>query len=79
MKYLLLLTFLALFTFTTGCRAPECQQMLQCCSALEELEGIGGACVMAKDTRDPTTCRAVVRNLEYMLVDRDQEIPQECK
>ena len=62
-----------------GCRAPECQQMQECCSHIEELDGLGGACAdLASNTRDPMTCRDVVRTIGYMLDDRDEIVPEAC-
>ncbi len=64
----------------SGCRAAECEQMLECCSQVEELDGLGGACAdLATDTRDPQTCRTVVRTIGYMLDEREDPRPESCQ
>ena len=76
---LLAIILISLAVTLGACRAPECQQMLDCCQQVDELDGIGGACHdLADDTRDPQTCRDVVRTLGYMLEDRDEPIPDAC-
>ena len=78
--FVLTLFIFALLLALTGCRAPECQQMKECCAAVEDLDGLGGACVdIASDTRDPQTCREVVRTIGYMLDDRDRSRPEACQ
>ena len=63
----------------TACRGSECRQMTECCEAVKDLDGLGGACVdLAKDTRDPQTCREIVRTIGYMLDDRDEPRPEAC-
>ncbi len=81
MKRLHLFPTILLFALvaTFGCRAPECEQMLQCCEAVADMEGMGTACLaLGEETRDPTTCRDVVRTIGYMLDDRDQTKPDAC-
>ncbi len=80
-RIFVLTVFASIFLLVlTGCRAPECQQMSECCSAVDDLDGVGGACVdIASDTRDPQTCREVVRTIGYMLDDRDRSLPEACK
>ncbi len=64
----------------TSCRAEECRTMQACCEAMSDVEGTGAACKgLADQTRDPTTCRSVVRTLRYMMEDRGQEIPEACQ
>ena len=54
--------------------------MAECCSKVEELDGLGAACAgLAGDTRDPMTCRDVVRTIGYMLEDRDEALPEACQ
>ena len=63
-----------------GCRAAECQQMLNCCETVEQLDGVGGACAgLAEDTRDPQTCNDVLRTIGYMLEERDESVPESCQ
>ena len=76
----LLIAIVGLVVALSACRAPECQQMLECCAEVEELDGVGGACHdIAEDTRDPQTCRDVVRTIGYMLEDRDASMPEPCR
>ena len=64
----------------TGCRAAECQQMLDCCEKVDQFDGVGGACSgLADDTRDPQTCNDVLRTIGYMLKDRDEPVPEVCQ
>lgn len=54
--------------------------MLECCDAVEDLEGTGGACAdLAQDTRDPQTCREILRTIGYMLEERDEPMPESCQ
>lgn len=63
-----------------GCRPPECQQMSRCCEELSDLEALGATCHSeGADTRDPTTCRDVLRTIGYMLQDRGEAIPPACR
>ena len=63
----------------TACRSSECRQMTACCDAVRDLDGLGGACVdLAQETRDPQTCREIVRTIGYMLDDRDEPRPEAC-
>lgn len=72
--------WIVLLIATSACRAPECQQMADCCSVVEEMDGVGAACgELASDTRDPLTCRDVVRTISYMLEDSEQPVPQSCR
>ena len=74
-----LISLALLVVASFGCRAPECKQMLECCEAVEDLDGVGGACgELAADTRDPMTCRNIVRTVRYMLEDNDQPLPDVC-
>lgn len=76
---LALLTVVGLFLMT-GCRAAECRQMSQCCSAVQNMDGVGPACKgLADGTKDPTTCRAVLRTIGYMLEDQDEPLPDSCR
>ncbi len=71
---------IALLLALGGCRSPECQQMIDCCEQVEDLDGVGGACAgLATDTRDSQTCRDVVRTIGYMLDDRDASVPEACQ
>lgn len=73
------LIVLLLLMALAGCRAAECKQMLDCCEQVEDLEGLGGGCAdLAEGTRDPQTCRDVLRTVGYMLEDRDDSIPEAC-
>lgn len=78
---ILIAAALILSTVATGCRAQECQQMQRCCQALADLEGVGQSCdELAKQTKDPTTCRAVLRTLTYLVEDSGQdELPEQCR
>lgn len=71
----------ALTLLFAGCRAPECQQMIDCCEAAEEdLEDLGDACGdLAEETRDPQTCRDVVRTLGYMYEESERSLPAVCE
>jgi hypothetical protein len=54
--------------------------MTQCCTALSDSEWTGPACLsLADQTRDPTTCRSVLRTLRFNLEDRGEEIPGPCQ
>lgn len=79
--YLFILTALFMTTLATGCRAKECQQMQKCCDALSGMEGLGNTCgELAKQTKDPTTCRTVLRTLTYLVEEQGQtEIPAQCR
>lgn len=79
-----LLTFsmivIAVAVVLASCRAAECQQMDDCCAAVDDLDGLGAACAeLAGDTRDPMTCSDVVRTIGYMLEDRDETVPPSCR
>lgn len=64
----------------SSCRAKECRQMLACCEATRDIDGIGAACAgLAKETRDPTTCRTVIRTIGYHLDNKDVPLPQACQ
>lgn len=79
--YLFITAALLLITFATGCRARECQQMQKCCDVLAEYDGVGDTCgELAKQTKDPTTCRAVLRTLTYIVEDQGEvELPAQCR
>jgi hypothetical protein len=83
MKSKILMTMLIAVSFlmgATGCRAAECREMLRCCEAAAEVEGVGHTCgKMASGVRDPTTCRTILRTMRYMLEDRGEAVPAECK
>lgn len=83
MRQFLLLPAFALLSLSVtigGCRAAECQQMMQCCEQVEDVDGLGGACAgLADDTRDPQTCNDVIRTIGYMLEDRGEPLPDACR
>jgi hypothetical protein len=63
-----------------GCRAEECQKMLRCCDEVRGEEGVGAACgEMAEQVKDPTTCRSVVRAVNAMFEERDEQAPAACQ
>jgi hypothetical protein len=78
---LFVICFLALtLAFLAGCRARECQQMLRCCEVVKDHEGIGGACgELAQGVKDPNTCRTILRTIDVVFEERDEELPQACK
>lgn len=64
----------------TGCKAKECQKMLRCCEAIKDHEGVGGACgEMAQGVKDPDTCRTILRTVEAMFEEREEELPKACQ
>ncbi len=70
----------ALACALSGCKATECEQMLECCAASEGAPGVGKWCgEFTQQTRDPDTCRSVLRTLEMMYEDRKKELPPVCK
>ena len=72
----LLLTLLAL----GGCKAEECQQMTECCAAVADVPGVGSSCgELAQQTRDPDTCRTILRTVRYMYEDRSGQPPKVCQ
>lgn len=78
--FTLLILLLASLVFLSGCRAPECQQMMSCCEAIRDVDGVGPACGgLAEGTRDPTTCRDVVRTISYLFEDSGEELPEACR
>lgn len=82
-RILLLASFVAAAsTLGFACKPSECRQMQSCCDALQDqddADDIRGACSLGDDTRDPTTCRDVTRNIEYLLEDREMSIPESCQ
>ena len=63
-----------------GCKASECERMLECCGAVGDGPGVGKWCgEFTQQTRDPDTCRSVLRTLEMMYEDRKKELPPVCK
>lgn len=64
-----------------GCKASECQQMMQCCDAVKGMDGVGKrACgSLAEATKDPNTCREIIKTVRYMAEDRKKPIPAACK
>lgn len=63
-----------------GCKAEECQQMTECCAAVADVPGVGSSCgELAEQTRDPDTCRTILRTVRYMYEDRDGDPPPACR
>lgn len=63
-----------------GCKAEECRKMTRCCEAIEDHEGVGSACgELAQDVKDPDTCRTILRTVEAMFDDREEELPKACQ
>ncbi|MFU8805068.1 MAG: hypothetical protein ACNA8W_14740 [Bradymonadaceae bacterium] len=78
-KFLLIFVTVALVLLTVGCKERECREMMRCCEAAAEIDGVGHTCgPMAANVRDPTTCRTIMRTLRYMLEDKGRPVPQEC-
>lgn len=74
------IVLLVAVVLSTGCRAPECQQMIDCCDQIEDIDDLDGACMgLADDSRDPQTCRDVLRTIGYMLEDRGEPLPDACR
>lgn len=66
--------------FLSGCRAEECQKMSRCCDAIQDHEGVGGACgELAEGVKDPDTCRTILRTVDAMFEQRDEALPQACQ
>lgn len=81
-KYVFLSAFLLAGAMaTTGCKASECQQMMQCCHAVKDMKGVGKrACgPLAEATKDPNTCREIIKTIGYMAKDRKKPIPAACQ
>lgn len=63
-----------------GCKSEECQQMTECCAAVADVPGVGSSCgELAEQTRDPETCRTILRTVRYMYEDRDGDAPAVCQ
>jgi uncharacterized protein with PQ loop repeat len=73
--------FMALtLALLSGCRVEECQKMARCCNAIEEHEGVGGACGgIAEGLKDPDSCRSVLRAVDAMFEQRDEDLPAACQ
>ncbi len=71
---------IALTLLSAGCQPSECAQMMSCCEAVKDLEGLGSACgPLAAQTRDLNTCRDIKLTVRYMLEDRKKTIPEICQ
>jgi hypothetical protein len=63
----------------SGCKAEECQQMIECCAAVSDVPGVGSSCgELAEQTRDPDTCRTILKTVRYMYEERTEEPPEIC-
>lgn len=70
----------ASFLLFAGCKADECQQMTECCAAVADVPGVGSACgELADQTRDPDTCRTILKTVRYMYEDRSGDAPPVCR
>ena len=79
-RWLALAVLFAGAASAVGCKASECERMSECCAAVEGAEGVGRSCgEFAKQTKDPDTCRSVLRTMEMMYEDRGTELPRACK
>lgn len=77
--FIIAVTIVCVFA-SVGCEPTECQQMNECCEAVEDLDGTGSACIdLTEDTTDVETCREVVRTVGFMLDERDKPTPEACQ
>jgi len=73
------LFLLASLLILPGCQDPVCRTMHACCAASKDLQGMGDACGdLAKDVRDPDTCRTIVETIQQMYVNHGKKAPPEC-
>lgn len=63
-----------------GCKAEECRKMTRCCEVIKDEEGVGSSCgELAQGVKDPDTCRTILRTVEAMYEDREEELPKACQ
>ncbi|WP_168210392.1 hypothetical protein [Persicimonas caeni] len=54
--------------------------MSRCCEAIKDEEGVGSACgEIAQGVKDPDTCRTILRTVEAMYEDREEDLPKACQ
>lgn len=71
---------LLLAASSAGCKAADCDQMIQCCQSVKDMDGLGSACgPLAEGTSDPNTCRSVTMTVRLMLEKRGKDIPLACQ
>lgn len=75
MRHFILVLFVGL---ASGCESPQCKTLQACCAASSEIEGLGGACNLAKNVHDDEKCGEIVETLQYMYTSRKQPIPNAC-
>lgn len=70
---------IALTVMTSGCRSKECARMMNCCQAIEEVDGVGNACgSRASSVEDPKTCKTILETVGHMFEEKDAELPGAC-
>jgi hypothetical protein len=80
MIHRIVLLSLLILTLASGCRASDCEQMMQCCRSVKGLDGLGSACgSLAEGASDPNTCRSVTMTVRLMLERKQQPVPAVCQ
>ncbi|MGM0557447.1 MAG: hypothetical protein ACQEVA_13775 [Myxococcota bacterium] len=53
--------------------------MTECCAAVADAPGVGSSCgELAQQTRDPDTCRMILKTVRYMYEERSEQAPEVC-
>lgn len=65
--------------FSVGCGSPECERLLRCCEASQDLPGMGGACGMARDVTDPGKCQSITDTIRTMYERQEVPVPAVCE
>ena len=64
----------------TACKPAECQQLVDCCAAVQDNERVGKSCGgLANGVSDPQKCQSITQTVGFMLESKGQEVPPACR